>query len=759
MENENFDIESGPMPGDGKNQQKKQENTSDERDPMALPEDYSNVEVNADTETSTSTHQGVITYGAPVQGKVQSKSKVKRKSPLNEDQRNRKIILGCFGALIVGLIIFVFISIFMLSQLSSGNAGIAQAFGLTPAALQGSLVTLLNFIFILLAFGSFIFTMIGIFSAASSKKAENKKRKKGLFMSLISGLILILSVFFILFVNIAYQNPVGSDATDEVIVTIPEDTLNLTAPAEIVFDATGAQVDSRNYDILSYQWDFDNGDTATGAKVTYTFVDKGDDEDGIFNVTLKITAKNKTTGDIEVAEESRVVSIANIIAAAIFTADPETGAAPLTVKFDASDSVDEDGEIVSYEWDFDEDGNYDDAEGVEVEHTFDEIGSYIVSLRTTDRNGEFATFDKEIEVNEGNEPIVKIDITNGSASNLESGIDYTFNGTSTDSPIGNRLVKFEWDFGDGSGKVEGKAVTHKFQSSGTYDVTLTVTDEEDLEAEKTLEVTVSGPSQKPVAIISSTPEAVAGLIAGKAPLEVSFDASNSTDPDDNISEYRWDFDGDGFNDASSSRETHTFTNPGNYKTTLTVTDADGNTSKTSINIIVEEVGISPTLTANPIAGNIPLTVNFDASGSTYPEGQIVSYKWDFGDGTDQTIGNAQISHQYTSIGTFTATVTVVASDGKESSTQVIINTQPIALSACFEASQTTGSAPLIVSLNSNCSGGTISKYLWNFAGLGTSRERNTSFTFDDPGTYTVTLEVTDNSNNIDTFSQTITVTE
>jgi PKD repeat protein len=74
-------------------------------------------------------------------------------------------------------------------------------------------------------------------------------------------------------------------------------------------------------------------------------------------------------------------------------------------------------------------------------------------------------------------------------------------------------------------------------------------------------------------------------------------------------------------------------------------------------------GVAPiaAFSANPASGNAPLTVNFDGSGSSDPNGTIVSYAWDFGDG--QSGSGGQTSHTYTGAGTFTATLTVTDNDG------------------------------------------------------------------------------------------------
>lgn len=61
-------------------------------------------------------------------------------------------------------------------------------------------------------------------------------------------------------------------------------------------------------------------------------------------------------------------------------------------------------------------------------------------------------------------------------------------------------------------------------------------------------------------------------------------------------------------------------------------------------------------TASPLSGSAPLEVAFDGSGSEDPDGEIVSYVWDFGDG--HTESNVTATHIYQADGTFQATLTV-----------------------------------------------------------------------------------------------------
>lgn len=93
----------------------------------------------------------------------------------------------------------------------------------------------------------------------------------------------------------------------------------------------------------------------------------------------------------------------------------------------------------------------------------------------------------------------------------------------------------------------------------------------------------------------------------------------------------------------------------------------------------ECVGQPPiaSFTADPMQGVAPLNVSFDASASVDPDGTIVSYIWDFGDGSPiQTTSNPTITHTYTSSNVYTVTLIVVDNDGDQGQTSLDIQVQP-----------------------------------------------------------------------------------
>lgn len=87
-------------------------------------------------------------------------------------------------------------------------------------------------------------------------------------------------------------------------------------------------------------------------------------------------------------------------------------------------------------------------------------------------------------------------------------------------------------------------------------------------------------AQAPFAIFSATPT------VGEAPLRVAFNGSASRDPDGSITQYEWDFNGDGTVDATGATPTHTYGTPGTFVATLTVTDDRGLKSRSSLSINV-----------------------------------------------------------------------------------------------------------------------------------------------------------------------------
>jgi PKD repeat protein len=178
-------------------------------------------------------------------------------------------------------------------------------------------------------------------------------------------------------------------------------------------------------------------------------------------------------------------------------------------------------------------------------------------------------------------------------------------------------------------------------------------------------VVSAGGSQPPTASASATPN------SGDAPLRVSFSSSGSFDPDGQIVFYAWNF-GDG-STSTAAQPSHTYSEPGVYTATLTVTDNDGLSASDSVQITVQNPANQPPVasaSANPLSGFAPLKVTFSSAGSADPDGQIVGYLWTFGNGQSSTSPNP--TYTYRKVGTYTATLTVTDNRGAQSARSLTI---------------------------------------------------------------------------------------
>lgn len=184
-----------------------------------------------------------------------------------------------------------------------------------------------------------------------------------------------------------------------------------------------------------------------------------------------------------------------------------------------------------------------------------------------------------------------------------------------------------------------------YLGSGTPATTIKIDDLSDTD--------LIGPNASPIASIGAL---------DPANLSATFDASGSYDPDGSIVSYAWDF-GDGTS-SSAARTEHTYTDPGTYSVTLTVTDDRHGTASTATTVTVVRPNQPPTAVIDQADSN-GLDAHFSAAGSTDPDGSIVSYAWTFGDGDTATTSAPH--HTYISPGNYPVTVTVTDDRGATAS--------------------------------------------------------------------------------------------
>jgi len=145
---------------------------------------------------------------------------------------------------------------------------------------------------------------------------------------------------------------------------------------------------------------------------------------------------------------------------------------------------------------------------------------------------------------------------------------------------------------------------------------------------------------------------------GRAPLIVRFDAGSSTD-DGSIVEISWTFGDEGR--LTGWQVERTFTRPGRHEVHVTARDDAGAKSETVIEIVVHN---SPPYASGRFSNDAPNVgerVQFDASSSFDPDGAIVDFVWDFGDGTSAR--GTRVSHVYGEVGAYIVRLTVVDDAG------------------------------------------------------------------------------------------------
>lgn len=166
-----------------------------------------------------------------------------------------------------------------------------------------------------------------------------------------------------------------------------------------------------------------------------------------------------------------------------------------------------------------------------------------------------------------------------------------------------------------------------------------------------------GANQPPTAAFTHSP---VSPIAGTT---VSFNANMSSDIDGTIVSYQWDFTGDGIADATGVTQAQAF-NAGSHTIRLTVIDNDGAADTLIRTLIVTSTpnqAPHAAFTVSPGTGGPGTWFTFNAGGSSDPDGSIVNYVWDFGDGTT---GSGITGHNsYTLPGTYTVRLTVTDNDG------------------------------------------------------------------------------------------------
>jgi len=678
--------------------------------------------------------------------------KEEKKKP--KKKKKSKILLFVLIGILISVLSAIGIGVMMLATKDNpGGSALFTALGIETPSLMTFVFLVSSIVLGIFALIAFIVGLVSLFKLKKTDKTNKSAKKKRLLSLILSFFLMFLFLIGSVFASFNIKKySIGPVQNLEVIISDPVETIGLTTPVDIDFKVANLPIDPAQVEIIGYIWEFGDGERGSGEQIKHTFKQKP--ADGIYNVTLTIQYKENGKEAIQTETYTKTVSIENEAVSALFTIDPSEGRVPLEVIFDASESFDPDGEIVMYEWDFDGNGDFE-GEGEVTTYTYETAGEYEASLRLTDSNGAQTTSSQTIKAK--GEDIISFDLTiDPDDEILSPNLAYQFDASSSKSDEGN-IKKYEWNFGD-TNIGDGQKVSHSYETEGVYTITTTLTDEADNVRSFETEIKVSNSGSGLFARIQTVPEINQKnkTILGTAPFKVNFSGGNSSGGD--IIGYEWDFNSDGETDSSGKTVEHVFDQAGTYNVFLKIKSADDKEATETITIEVESSGLQAKINVNPATGVVPISVTFDASDSSKPaDVEIVSYQWDFADGTPVNKSGNRVTHRYDTIGTFTPSLLIIDSENNFSKVETVIHVNSIPLEACYTLSRRIGKAPLFVEFNPVCSSGSIASYRWDFAGLGASDKIKPDFTFKVPGTYEIKLEVSDKDNNLAEFSETVIV--
>ena len=389
----------------------------------------------------------------------------------------------------------------------------------------------------------------------------------------------------------------------------------------VAFTLDGTGSSDGNGDTLTYRWDFGDGTTGTGARPSHTYAIPAGSPSHVYTASLVvsdgITDSAPATAAVEVLDHAPHADAAG----------PSTGFRNQPITFDASGSSDEDGDALTYRWDF---GDGATSTERNPAHAYAAFGGYTARLIVQDGHLDSAPAFVAVTILD-RAPVASA----GGPYTSVRGAAITFDGSGSADPDGNGL-SYAWDFGDGSAPGNGASPTHAYASLGTFTVRLVVSDG----------ATSSAPAFASATISNRPPVAnPAGPYSGVRGAAVALSGAASSDPDGDPLTYRWTF-GDG-GTSTLAAPGHVYTTVGTFTVTLIVNDgqADSAPATTTVTIANRVPTARP---GGPYTGLRGVAVAFNGGTSSDPDGDPLTYAWTFGDGTT---GTGQIpTHAYSTPG-------------------------------------------------------------------------------------------------------------
>jgi PKD repeat protein len=416
-------------------------------------------------------------------------------------------------------------------------------------------------------------------------------------------------------------------------------TLNITDAGDTnVFTFAYAAVNTIG--ITSFDWDFGDGATATGATASHTYASTG-------TYSVKLTC-NTASGGTLVLNGS--ITITSIVSAAFVLSPGLSGYAPFTVYLTDTSQ----GTNLTYQWDVTGPETFSSTDA-NPSFTFTKYGSYTIKLTVTDGTGKSDSAEATVVV-AAKPP--KADFTLSQVSGTPPlAIDIT----GVDGGQGP-IDTWDWSFGDGTTGTGQGPFSHTYNTEGTYTIVLNY----------------AGPGgngsvtkQVGVYALSEPVDAKIGQsfsMSNDASGGVKVCLSNeSTGP---IATNVWNFaDGSGDIIDNGSTVCHVFASGGIFTISLNVIANDPSVHSTATKTVNVIAAPQAQFTASSTSVTWGDTVDFDSSPST---GVITSYAWDFnGDGTTDSTTDNPTGIAFNNLGSIPVRLTVTG-PGSSSTAEMLI---------------------------------------------------------------------------------------
>jgi gliding motility-associated-like protein len=446
--------------------------------------------------------------------------------------------------------------------------------------------------------------------------------------------------------------------------------------------------------LASWFYDFDDGNNSLSQNPNYIYA-----APGIYNVSLTVVNVNGCDSTVVIP------LTVNVFPDAIYSADTVCIGTPTSFT-DASTGL-----PVSWTWDFGDGSG--SSTGPNVIHTYNTAGSFLTSLTVSSGAG---CTDQAFQI-----IVVRSDVEAGITANNSVCEDQPLVINDASVVTIGFILSDTWDFGDGSPLENTLNATHTYTNPGTYVITHVVVSDGECASQATDTVVVN---PLPVAAFSAT---------STCENQAAAFTDNSTG-----TPVSWTYD---FGDGGSSNiqnPAHLYAAAGTYNGSLIVTTAAGcsDTTLSTVQVFAQPVA---SFSSNIVCWGD--TTDF-INTSTSTGGAINSYWWDFGDGTNSAM--ASPSHYWnTQNDTFSVTMAVMTINGCVDTIVQQAVTYPLPVFN-YAPALTSGCEDFTTLFNdlSTVSGGNIVNWLWDFGDGNLTYTQNPVHTYDDPGSFTVSLQLT-----------------